>query len=270
MSTPGAGTAHEEVISFSQEDFDAFARLSGDDNPIHVDPEFAGRTHFGRTVAHGMMLFGALSAAASRWLEEPLTIHIQDLMFPAPTFAGTEHRIRLEVRRREPDLVVIGQAIVTGNETETAIGEMVAWDGAPVAPPTTDTLPPAGPDEYKGLRLGMTAAATRRFQPAEVEEFCALIDERYQPDRVVPPALLGGTVSHLLGVELPGPGANWLKQRYEFLRPVLVGEEVRAEVELVRFRPEKYLVDLSVQASVNGTPVVVGRSLIHAQDIEPR
>ena len=39
---------------FSQADFDRFARLSGDDNPIHVDPRFAARTRFGRTVAHAL------------------------------------------------------------------------------------------------------------------------------------------------------------------------------------------------------------------------
>ena len=37
---------------FSQVDFDRFARLSGDNNPIHIDPAFSARTPFGQTVAH--------------------------------------------------------------------------------------------------------------------------------------------------------------------------------------------------------------------------
>ena len=36
--------------TLTQGDFDAFATLSGDDNPIHVDPAFAARTRFGRTL----------------------------------------------------------------------------------------------------------------------------------------------------------------------------------------------------------------------------
>src|SRR5210317_380667 len=40
----------------TQADFDAFAELSGDDNPIHVDPAFCAKTRFGRTVSHGMLL----------------------------------------------------------------------------------------------------------------------------------------------------------------------------------------------------------------------
>ena len=36
-----------------QTDFDRFARLSHDDNPIHCDPDFAAKSHFGATVATG-------------------------------------------------------------------------------------------------------------------------------------------------------------------------------------------------------------------------
>ena len=45
---------------FTQRQFDEYARLSGDDNPIHVDAAFAAGTRFGRTVAHGMFLFSVL------------------------------------------------------------------------------------------------------------------------------------------------------------------------------------------------------------------
>ncbi len=48
------------VRSFSQADFDSFARLSGDHNPIHTDPAFSARTRFGRPVAHGLLLCGVL------------------------------------------------------------------------------------------------------------------------------------------------------------------------------------------------------------------
>ena len=72
-----------------QADFDRFALLSGDDNPIHVDADFAARTGFGRTVAHGMLLYGrvwALIASA-----RPGARHVaQSLMFPAPAYADEE------------------------------------------------------------------------------------------------------------------------------------------------------------------------------------
>lgn len=50
---------------FTQEDFDRFARLTGDNNPIHVDPQFSARTRFGRTVAHGMLLYSTICQGLS-------------------------------------------------------------------------------------------------------------------------------------------------------------------------------------------------------------
>lgn len=71
----------------TQDEFDAFAELSGDDNPIHVDPAFSAQSRFGRTVAHGMFLYAILWGALREAFPErrPRTQH---LMFPNPAFAG--------------------------------------------------------------------------------------------------------------------------------------------------------------------------------------
>ena len=47
--------------ALSQDKIDGYARASGDFNPIHVDPAFAGQTVLGGTVAHGMLLLAYLS-----------------------------------------------------------------------------------------------------------------------------------------------------------------------------------------------------------------
>ena len=73
--------------TLTQDDFDAFAALSGDDNPIHVDPEFSARTSFGRTVSHGMLLYTVLRGLADRLAPDARQLS-QDLMFPAPAYAG--------------------------------------------------------------------------------------------------------------------------------------------------------------------------------------
>src|SRR5687768_5663413 len=84
--------------TFTQLDFDRFAELSGDDNPIHVDPEFAATTRFGRTLCHGMLLFGSASAVIKNHLPGPGTVILEKaLKFPGPTFAGDECTIRIEV-----------------------------------------------------------------------------------------------------------------------------------------------------------------------------
>lgn len=81
-----------------QVEFDRFAALSGDDNPIHVDPLFSKQGGFGRTAAHGMLIYARLWAMLQG--ENPALRHLrQSIMFPNPAFAG------------EPlDLIVTGDA----------------------------------------------------------------------------------------------------------------------------------------------------------------
>jgi len=71
---------------FSQADFDDFARLSGDDNPIHTDPEFCAGTRFGRPVAHGLLLCSVLRGLVDSLLPGQ-ALSEQAVMFPAPTYA---------------------------------------------------------------------------------------------------------------------------------------------------------------------------------------
>jgi acyl dehydratase len=74
----------ERVLT--QADFDAFASLSGDDNPIHGDPEFSAHTRFGRTVSHGMLLSTVLRGLLDELVPGSSQVS-QKLMFPAPTFS---------------------------------------------------------------------------------------------------------------------------------------------------------------------------------------
>lgn len=69
--------------TFTQADFDAFAALSGDDNPIHVDPDFSARTRFGRTVAHGALLCSVLRGLVEEIVPGGRQIR-QSTMYPAP------------------------------------------------------------------------------------------------------------------------------------------------------------------------------------------
>jgi acyl dehydratase len=80
--------------SLSQHDFNLFAVVSGDNNPIHVDPDFSGRTRFGRTVSHGMLLYTVLwGMIRSRY---PGARQIgQSLMFPNPAYA--DEPLRFEI-----------------------------------------------------------------------------------------------------------------------------------------------------------------------------
>ncbi|QDG75881.1 MaoC family dehydratase [Labrenzia sp. PHM005] len=87
--TADAPTTQTFTWTPTQADFDAFAKLSGDDNPIHVDPEFSARTRFGRTVSHGMLLYTRVFGHLQD-LYPDQDHAVQNLMFPNPSYADEE------------------------------------------------------------------------------------------------------------------------------------------------------------------------------------
>ena len=44
-----------------------YAEASGDDNPLHIDPEFGKTTPFGGTIAHGMMTLAFMAQMMAEW-----------------------------------------------------------------------------------------------------------------------------------------------------------------------------------------------------------
>jgi 3-hydroxybutyryl-CoA dehydratase len=97
-------TGQRETIrcTLNQDDFNRFAVLSGDDNPIHVDPEFSARTRFGKPVAHGMLLYSTIAGALSQYFPGWAQVE-QELMFPHPTYVDEAYDIELEVTEMLPD-----------------------------------------------------------------------------------------------------------------------------------------------------------------------
>lgn len=119
-------TLIREEKTFTQAEFDAFARLTGDNNPIHVDPEFSARTHFGRTVAHGMLLYSVLCGVISRHFPGATQLS-QELMFPAPTYANEPVMISIQVLSSNAHNKQVRLATEMKNEQGivTLTGEMV-------------------------------------------------------------------------------------------------------------------------------------------------
>lgn len=99
MADRGPVVRIEYEQRLTQADFDAFAQLSGDHNPIHVDSGFAAHTPFGTTVAHGMLLFTLLRGVLARHYPGA-RLQTQELMFPAPSHA--DDALRIIVRAPDP------------------------------------------------------------------------------------------------------------------------------------------------------------------------
>lgn len=67
---------------------DAYAKASGDFNPIHVDPEFARTAVYGRTIAHGLMTLAFVSQLLNEWSAGRFDCEGElDIAFTGPVFA---------------------------------------------------------------------------------------------------------------------------------------------------------------------------------------
>ncbi len=111
----------------TQADFDAFAALSGDANPIHVDAAFAARTAFEKPVAHGAFLCSILRNLVAELAPGARQIS-QAVMFPNPARIGETLVFSASITRQGEHGPVIAmqahrkndQAICVEGETELA------------------------------------------------------------------------------------------------------------------------------------------------------
>lgn len=69
----------------TEADIVAYAALSGDYNPVHLDPDYAAKTPFNARIAHGILSAGYISALFGMKLPGPGSIYIsQTLNFKGP------------------------------------------------------------------------------------------------------------------------------------------------------------------------------------------
>ncbi|WP_318567174.1 CBS domain-containing protein [Salinigranum marinum] len=119
-----------DVVRFSKRlddgDLRAFARASGDENPLHLDDAYAATTRFGGRIAHGVLTLGVVSAALSRL--PGLVVYLsQSVRFVGPVavgdrvtavceiveaLGGGRYRLRTTVRDEDGDSVIDGEAVV--------------------------------------------------------------------------------------------------------------------------------------------------------------
>ena len=84
-------------------DVEAFAAVSGDDNPLHLDEAYAATTPFKRRIAHGMLTGAYISAVLGTRLPGPGSVYVsQNLRFRRPVGIGDEVTTTVTVRALDP------------------------------------------------------------------------------------------------------------------------------------------------------------------------
>lgn len=95
--------------TFTASEVAEFARLSGDTNPIHLDPEAARRAGFEREVVHGVLVTGLISRVLGTQLPGPGTILLQQqLRYLRPVYPDQPVRAFVEVTTAREDKPVFG------------------------------------------------------------------------------------------------------------------------------------------------------------------
>ena len=229
---------------FTHDDSLAFARLSGDYNPIHLDPILARRLLFGRTILHGMHLLLAMADQCLSGLPSPsrLTRIVAEFRRPASEgqsidFASREHvagRVREEAVFKQISLMTLELQFSPGDRSGIEIPQVDSHSTHPQAWSLSDMRDRAG-----HVPLWMDRALAAKLFPNLMRLF--------PPEQLA--TLLG--ISRLVGMEVPG------------LHSVLRGLELsessnRNEPELsyqVKRVDERFsLVDLQVEApGLSGT-----------------
>ncbi len=119
----------------TEETVRAFAEVTGDFNPVHIDAEFAKTSLFKERVAHGMLGAGLISAVLGTKLPGPNTIYLaQEMKFLAPVKLGDTITAEVEVLEKIDKPKILKLKTTVRNQSGTAIIEGVAtvkkWEAA--------------------------------------------------------------------------------------------------------------------------------------------
>ena len=125
----------EEIKSTITEDIvKAFAELSGDFNPIHVDETAARASQFGKRIAPGMLVGSLISAHIGMRFPGEGTIYLeQDMKFIKPVYLGDEIRIVAQIKSiRNEEKGILELSTIVYNQREEMVVDGYAIVKVPV------------------------------------------------------------------------------------------------------------------------------------------
>ena len=113
----------------TEEDVLAFARVTGDDQPLHLDEAFAAKTRFRHRIAHGMLSAGYISAVlGTKLAPDNVVVYLgQQMRFRLPVSIGDTITAEAEVTAIDAEKRIVtvrtdclnqrGEAVVKGEAT---------------------------------------------------------------------------------------------------------------------------------------------------------
>ena len=134
---PAVGSRATWTRTITAEDVEAFARFSGDRNPLHFDAEFAGRTRAGGLIVHGGLTTALFNALVAEVLPGPGSVFLhQEWEYPAAVPIGDTVVAEAEVIEARSDKPITRLRCVArrSDGTEVLRGECVVYTMIPADP----------------------------------------------------------------------------------------------------------------------------------------
>jgi len=132
-----AGQKATWTKTITEADVYAFAGITGDFNPLHVDREYAARSRFKERIAHGMLTAGLVSAVLGMRLPGPGGVFVsQTVKFVRPVRFGDTITAQAEVLRWEVERRILTlRTTCTNQRGETVLeGEAALLVEGPEGP----------------------------------------------------------------------------------------------------------------------------------------
>ena len=127
----------------TNQEVEAFAAISGDHNPLHLDPEYAATTAFGECIAHGMLTGALISAAIAMQLPGPGSVYLsQNIQFRAPVMLGDTLTVTLSVTDKHAKRPWVTLQCEVANQDGKAVAKAEAQVAAPTESETVTIVPP--------------------------------------------------------------------------------------------------------------------------------
>lgn len=108
--------------TFTSEDVELYARLTGDYNPVHFDEEFAKNTIFGKPIVHGPLVLTFVTTLFATDLPGPGTVYLShDVKYLRPVYIGDEITAKLEIIEITDKQHIFVSTICTNKKGETVL-----------------------------------------------------------------------------------------------------------------------------------------------------
>lgn len=123
------GDFDEYRKTVTETDVVLFAGLTGDNNPMHIDEEFASQTRFGSRIIHGMLTASFLSSVIGMKMPGPGCIYMgQNIKFLKPVHIGetvTARATVVEIYPEKQRIKLLTECLVRGVVVLT--GDALVW-----------------------------------------------------------------------------------------------------------------------------------------------